>query len=504
MKLNLLITTDIHGHIFPSDYRSQTNDKNYGLARIATAIKKFKEKENVLIIDNGDAIQGTPLLTYANQNINTYQNPMAKAFNLLGYNYINLGNHDFNYGSHVLHKYIKENNAKLLTTNLTINGEKPGQTQIIKIENKKIALIGALTQYIPNWENPDDIKNMTFKSAYSHIKQEVKRIKDKVDIIIAVYHGGMEKDLETNIPTEKLTGKNEGSEISTIKELDILITGHQHRSINQYVNGTYITQTNKNATEFITLSIDLNTKEITSQIHQSKDYKIDKTFLNYFKDIEQDTQNWLDEPIGKLIDGDLLVKDVKKARLYKHPIVSLINQIQQDYTQADFSSFALFDDIVGLNETITMRDIVNTYPYPNSLVLKEVTGHDIKAMLEHSASYYMVENDEIIINPRYIYPKPQHYNYEMMDGLDYTINASNERGSKISKMMRHGKPFNLDKTYTLVVNNYRAQGGGHYEMIKNAKTIQEFPLQVMDVIYEYIKKKVHIKVNHRNNITIEM
>lgn len=501
MKLNLFVTTDIHGHIFPTNYTSRENIENLGFARISSAIKDFKAKDDYILLDNGDALQGTPLLTYAHQNYKKYKNPMAQAFNLLNYDYVNLGNHDFNYGSHILKKYFEELDATVLTQNFTINDEAPGKTEIIEIDGKKVALIGLLTQYIPKWEQPHHIENMKFYSAYDFLKDEIDRIREDVDFIIAMYHGGMERNLETGEPTEALTGENEGYEMSTLDGLDLLITGHQHRSFTQVVNDTFVTQSTKNAEEFVTISIDLETREIDAEIHNSSDYEIDEELLEHFSDIQEDTQVWLDEIIGTL-DRDLKVYDTDEARFNKHPIVSLINQIQMEKTGADLSSNAMFDGVSGFNQEITMRDIVNTYPYPNSLVLKEISGHKVKEMLELSARYYVIKGDEIAINPEYLWPKPQSYNYEMMDGLDYTIKVSNPVGSKIIDMKKDGKDFDLDHNYTLVVNNYRALGGGNFTMVSESPTIKEFPEEMGDIIYDYLKAHPVIKVNHHSNINI--
>ncbi len=150
MKMKILATTDLHGNIFPTNYTSRDNIESYGLARIASAIHSLRENNDILLVDNGDSFQGTPLLTFAHQNADSYMNPTAAAFNALKYDFINLGNHDFNYGPDILKKFISENKAPLLTSNVDIEGRQLGNTQIIEKGGKKIALIGVLTHYIPN------------------------------------------------------------------------------------------------------------------------------------------------------------------------------------------------------------------------------------------------------------------------------------------------------------------------------------------------------------------
>ncbi len=504
MKVKFLVTTDVHGNIFPSNYSSKDNIESYGLSRISTAIQEYRKNEDIILLDNGDSFQGTPLLTYAHQNSDRFENPTATAFNYLNYDYINLGNHDFNYGPHILKKFIKENKAEILTSNITIDKKKVGETKIIERNGKKIALVGLLTQYIPKWERPAYIEGMTFSSAYEHLELEVKNLRNKVDYIIALYHGGLERDPDSGEPTERLTGENEGYELCQIEGLDILITGHQHRSFVKTINNVLVTQSTFKAQEFVTIDLDLENGHKSAEIHSSSKYEVDHKMLELFTDLEEETQTWLDQEIGKIEQGDILIEDELDARINKHPLVSLLNQIQLDRSGAEISSVALFNGASGFKQVITMRDLVSTYLYPNTLVVKEMTGHAIKEMIEFSALYFVVENDKIVPNPAYVEPKPQHYNYDMLDGIEYTINVGNEKGKRVSDLRYQGKEMDLDRKYKVVVNNYRAMGGGNFHMVAESETIQEIQEEMVDVIANYFQKHPVVKINHQNNITVKI
>lgn len=502
MKLKLFVTTDVHGNIFPTNYSTKDNVENYGLARISTAIKEMRKDEDFLLLDNGDALQGTPFLTYAHQHRDEFKNPVASAYNDLGYDFINLGNHDFNYGPEVLKKYLKESNATLLTSNLTIDGKAPGSTQIIEKNGKKIALIGLLTQYIPKWERPSHIENMWFFSAYDHLKSEVERLKGNVDYIVAMYHGGLERDPDTAEPTERLTGENEGYQMTDIEGLDILITGHQHRSLVKRINDVLVTQSTFKAQEFVTIDLDLDSGESFAKIHKTSTYDIDQEFLEQFSELQEQTQNWLDQDIGVLEDGSIFIENELDARINKHPLVSLLNQVQLNRSGADISSVALFNGAQGFSKQITMRDLVSTYLYPNTLVVKKMSGHAIKEMIEFSALYFVVEDGKIVPNPRYVSPKPQHYNYDMLDGISYTINVGQEKGNRVSDLMIDNKPMDLDKYYEIVVNNYRAMGGGNYHMVAKSETVKDIQEEMVDIIMNYFLENPIVKVNHENNINV--
>ena len=502
-NIKIIATTDIHGNIFPTNYTSTDNVEPIGLSRIATAIALYRKSNDVLLLDNGDSFQGTPLLTYAHKFKGEQMNPIAQAFNSLNYDYINLGNHDFNYGKESLVKFIKENKAPLLTSNITIDGKAPGQTQIIEKHGKKIALIGVLTQYIPNWERPSHIEDMTFNNAYESLKEEVNRVRDSVDFVIAMYHGGLERDPKTGEPTERLTGENQGYEMSAIEGIDLLITGHQHRSLIETLNGTLITQTTLKGEEFAVIDLNLETGEMHAQIVQSKDFQADPALLEPFQEMNNETQAWLDEVVGVLDGYELKIEDEFDARLNKHPLISLVNQVQMDRSGAQLASTAMFNGTVGFNQNITMRDLVNTYLYPNTIVVKEMSGKALKEMAEFSANYFaLTDNGDIYYSPEFDYPKPQHYNYDMIDGVDYTIKVSNPRGSRIIKMTYQGKDVKDDDSFTMSVNNYRAMGGGNFTMVKDAPVVKEIQEDMVETIMEYFIKNNPVKLNHKDNITV--
>ncbi|MBR0477911.1 MAG: bifunctional metallophosphatase/5'-nucleotidase, partial [Solobacterium sp.] len=109
-----------------------------------------------------------------------------------------------------------------------------------------------------HWEPEEHIRNMEFKSAVETAVKTVDLLKhlEKPDYIICVYHGGFERDLVTNAPTENLTGENEGSAIlNQVPGIDVLITGHQHVAYAGTRNGIVYTQTHDKAAQLACVDI---------------------------------------------------------------------------------------------------------------------------------------------------------------------------------------------------------------------------------------------------------
>ena len=112
-NLKIYFTSDMHGYLYPTNYIDK-EPKNIGLINM---INDFKKDGNTLIMDAGDTIQGSPLTYYlSGQKFNIH--PIADIMNSAGYDFITLGNHDFNYGLLYLRKYLRTLNAKCLSANV--------------------------------------------------------------------------------------------------------------------------------------------------------------------------------------------------------------------------------------------------------------------------------------------------------------------------------------------------------------------------------------------------
>ena len=127
-RLTVLATTDVHGNALSWDYYADRpfEDHEVGLAKLATVVERRRAElgwDAVVLVDNGDTLQGTPLDTYFAQQEPIVEtgaiHPMAAAFNAMRYDVVNLGNHEFNYGFAHLHRWDTQLDASLLGTNVS-------------------------------------------------------------------------------------------------------------------------------------------------------------------------------------------------------------------------------------------------------------------------------------------------------------------------------------------------------------------------------------------------
>jgi 2',3'-cyclic-nucleotide 2'-phosphodiesterase (5'-nucleotidase family) len=135
-------------------------------------------------------------------------------------------------------------------------------------------------------------------------------------------------------------------------------------------------------------------------------------------------------------------------------LLDLINDVQLFYTGADIASAATFTSSMNLTAGDFMKkDVAYIYKYPNTLMGVNITGENLKAYMEWSASYYntyhsgdlTVSFDENI----------RGYNYDMFSGIDYEIDISQEPGSRIVNLTLDGAEIVDDQIYKLAINNYR-------------------------------------------------
>lgn len=515
-RITILETSDLHGNMLPIQYANNQRS-HVGLAKVGTLIAEERKKEaNVIVIDNGDLIQGTPFAYHHARLDNDPMDPMVLALNYLSYDAAVLGNHEFNYGLHVLRKAVQESQFPWLCANIVdAESGEPflGKSYIIKQmpDGIRVGILGLTTPYIPNWENPEHITGLKFEDAVETAKKWVKVLKEQeyVDVVIVSYHGGFERHLTTGEQTEPLTGENQGYQLCMeVKGIDVLLTGHQHRSIaGVEINGVIIVQPGTAGVTLGKVGIELShvdgkwridTKR--SELLSVANVGADKELLDLVSTYESKTQEWLDQPIGKL-SGDMLVKDPMQIRLKDNALIEFINRVQMELSGASISNTALFDNVSpGFPSDITMRDIVSNYIYPNTLKVIRISGQDIKDALEQSAEYFeLIPTGEVQVSSNFRDPKPQHYNYDMWEGISYRLNISRPVGMRVVQLDYEGNPLDLEASYDVVMNNYRAAGGGNYAMFKDKPVIRDIPTDVAELLAGYIMERGTIEASVNEN-----
>ena len=523
-KIRIISTSDVHGKVMPHSY-ADGHALNVGFAKLAVLIERLMTEEGIsesILIDNGDTLDGSPLQSFYFRNAEISEDkssdngrdnnsamafehqgsPVSIAMKLMEYDYINIGNHDFDYGMDKLQKHIDATGAKCVNLNIGYNYD------IREIGGVKIAIFGMLTHFTPKWESDDKLGGAIFPDAFTLAKETVDVIKrdEKPDYIICCYHGGLERNPETCEETCKANGENQGYKmLSEIDGIDILIMGHQHTISAGVYNGKAYSQPGVDGNYISVIDLDIESGKLDARLVSLAEENPTASIriVEAIKPYEESCQKWLDMPLGKS-KIDMRIIDEDDARLNKSQFITFINKVQMERLGGDISASSLFLGATGLGETITMRDLVSSYAFPNTLVKKRITGRVLREYIEKTLEFWDVDDDKIIIADDYLHPIPQHFNYDIFDGIEYEAEISRPRGMRLMSLTKDGNPIADDDEHEIVLNNYRAAGGGDYPMLAELETLDEDLTNMVDVLAEYIEENGEIDFEPVYNVNIRV
>ncbi len=492
-KLTIYFTSDIHGYFAPTDYANNCRAAS-GLANCAA---NFTHDRNTLILDGGDTLQGSPFTYWLYSRTEEKSLIPARLMTLAGCDFFTLGNHDFNYGPTELERYIEAMDARCLCANVQgLRGVE--RCAVVTLENGlRVGLTGVTSQFVPKWEKKENIAGLTFTDAFEAARDILAELKtQKVDITICLYHGGFENDVDTGRPLSK-TLENEGWRMCQELDYDILLTGHQHMPFaDKCVNGTFTCQPPDKARQYIKMDVTVDDGKVMakSELCPAGDVT-PEAFKELLEPLEAETAKFLDTPLGHL-DRDLRPSTPLKRALKGSLIANFYNQVQLEASGADISCTCLANTMRGFSENITVRDIVASYVFPNTLKTIMVDRAVLKKALERSADYYAIdENGEVCVSDSFLHPIVAHFNYDFITGIEATIDLHRAPGERVTSIRWHGEELPEDKTLTMCLNDYRASGAGGYDFYADCELVREQPDDIAELIINYVDRHRDIVVD---------
>lgn len=511
VQITILGTTDLHGNINPIDYYTNKPD-NRGLAKVATLIKRIRgEQPNVLLIDSGDTIQGSPLESFHSRKNNQPPDPMMLVMNTLKYDAMTVGNHEYNFGLKVLEKARQEAQFPWLSANTyeTRTGKTHYQPYLIRdVAGVKIGILGLTTPGIPNWDNPPNYAGLEFHNPIPEAMKwvAVLRGKEKVDVVVVAMHMGLGEDLRTGeVSPGQVPHENDAVQIAKqVPGIDVIFMGHTHRDVpSLYINGVLITQANAWGRHLARADMYLEKSTSGWRVYAKAARTIptddrveaDPEVVKLAEPYDRETQAWLGRTIGESA-ADLSAKD---ARFRDTAILDLIQKVQLEAGNADVSMVASFNSEARIAKgPVSVRDIAGLYVYENTLAVLEVTGQQLKAALEHSAEYFKTYVPGKPITEQ-INEKIPSYNFDIAEGVNYELDISKPIGQRIQNLTFKGQPVKPDQKFRLATNNYRVNGGGGYEMYKAAPVVYRSSEEIRELIIDWLEKHKTVPIEPNNN-----
>lgn len=483
IDLKFIETSDVHGSFFPYDFINR-KPKAGSLARVATYVNQLRSQhgENVILLDNGDILQGQPVNYYSNYVDTTSANIAAQVVNYLRYDAQTIGNHDVETGHRVYDKWVSATHCPILGANvIDTKTNKPylKPYTILKRGGARIAIIGLLTPAIPNWLGENLWSGLRFEEMVSSARQWMRVVKEqeKADIVIGLFHSGKDGGITT--PHYK-----EDAALAVAREVpgfDVVFFGHDHTRYADAVTnseGKLVACLDPANNAMSVAQADLQlvkkkghwcVKESQWKLVDVADLPVDNDFVDHFSAFNETVKAYANRVIGTF-ENTISTRD---SYFGNSAFNDLILNLELSITKADvaFNAPVSFDVAIKKGP-VRVADMFNLYKYENQLFVMRLTGKEIRKALEMSYDLWVntmtSPNDHLLLldsqtrgDQQRLGFKNFSFNFDSAAGIDYEVDVTKPNGQKVKVLkMSNGEPFDENKYYKVAVNSYRANGGG--------------------------------------------
>jgi 2',3'-cyclic-nucleotide 2'-phosphodiesterase/3'-nucleotidase len=504
VTVTVLATTDLHGNLVPVDYVTGRPAPR-GLAKIATLIREARAgNANTLLIDCGDTIQGTPLEDVY-QSIartgadpaghkpaaNLVGDPMMRAMNLLAFDAMTVGNHEYNAGLANLARARQDAKFPWISANTTVargGAEREFAGYVVKtVGGVKVAVIGITTPVIPMWERAENLGAYRFAPPVDAVRGAVARLRreERPDVIVVAAHSGLGRNLKTGAPEEP--AENVVYQLAEqAPDLDAIVFGHSHAQLEgQLVGNVLLVQPKNGGASLGRIDFTLERRAAGGWTVVSKQSRLIPVtadtaaapdLMAMAKPYEAAAERYLDTPVA------VSARELSAARGREEDtaVVDLVQRVQLFYSRADVSFTALFNPEVRIPQgQVTVRQIAALYPYDNELFAIEGTGKMVKDALENAARFFSGNG-------------MPGFNYDMAEGVEYEIDRSRPEGDRIRNLRWRDKALAPDQKLRIAINSYRAGASGGYSMFRGAKVAWRSGEGIRELVIRYYTERKSI------------
>jgi 5'-nucleotidase len=473
-KLTIVHVNDVHGLLKYDDY-----NKAIGFGRLKAKVEELRaQNPNLLFVNAGDTLHGEVDVNLSQGEI------MVNMMNLMGFDVMTPGNHDFNYGYDRLLELKGMAKFPILGANIVkeADGTSDFDPYIIKeFENGlKVGIFGISTEETKFKSHPNNTIGIEFKDGIEVAKEVVAELKEKeVDLIVGLVHLGIDG---TTLTTSKAIAEN-------VEGIDLIIDGHSHEELNETIGETLLVQSGSHLKNIGVVEIEIVDGKVNKEaklidFESAKEIVPDEAIEAEIAKIAEINAPKKAEVVGKtLVD---LNGERANVRTGETTLGNLITDAMRTSTGADIA----FTNGGGIRASIPAGDvtfghIITSFPFTNTLAVIEVTGSELMDALEHGVD---------------LYPE-QAGHFPHVSGMTYKFDADKEVGQRIVEVTVGGEPLDLEATYRVVTNDFMAAGGDGYTMFEGKPFVAEGGL-LSDVLVDYIKELGEVNPKVEGRITV--
>ena len=483
VEIRVIQTSDVHGCFFPYDFIAR-KPKEGSMARVCSYVNWLRSDygDRLLLLDNGDILQGQPTCYYCNYVKPHMPNVAAEVVNYMRYDAQTIGNHDVETGHAVYDKWIGEVECPMLGANIvdTQTGKPYVEPYAIFVrDGVKIAVLGMLTPAIPYWLNEELWSGMRFEEMVGSCQKWMDRLRnvEHPDVVIGLFHSGLDGGIKTAQYQEDAAAKV----AQMVEGFDLIVYGHDHAKyegtvksaqgkdvlmLNPSSNALYVADARISVTKQGGKLID---KKVEGKLVDIRQEQPDPAFVSRFQASTDSVSAYVNRTIGTFTN------DIHSRDCYFGPSAfsDFIHDLQLKITGADISFNAplTYDAHIPAGP-VRVSDMFSLYRYENQIYVLRMTGREVRDFLELSYNRWVntmqTPDDHIMRLSPYTSQGQQRmrftnlaFNFDSAAGIDYEVDVTKPDGQKVRILgMSNGQPFDEDKWYNVVMNSYRGNGGG--------------------------------------------
>lgn len=529
-RIRILATTDIHGHLLPYDYIKDQATQGDGLAGLASLIALARAQAEaahmpVLLLDNGDTFQGTPLASYLAELEVGPDHPIVTSLNYLEYDALGLGNHDLDHGLPYLKAIAQELNMPIVNSNLRdidLGPLRPNLLLTIPLgpdapSPLTIGILSVLPIQSAAWNSHHLGLSATIDDPADTIAEQASELRSAgADLIVVLAHMGV--GLIDGTSSDSLAAQG----LVPSQHIDALVLGHTHRRLpssdyvdragvdiaDSTVGGVPAVMAGHAGSDLAVMDLELAFDADDGwRIHQhtcnlrpnTVEVAPDSTICTLADAQHMSVNSLLQNPVA------IIPRDVHSyfSLVTPAPTQCLIARAHSNiirYALAGTADAALpilataaahgaggrdgLGNYVHIPKgQVLLRHVAGMIPFANQTVAIHITGAQISVWLEHAA---LVFNTLSADTPQQMLVNNDvpAFQFDTIFGLTYQINPTAAPFTRVSQISYDGVPINAAKQFVLATTQFRVAGGGGYVPISASRIITTSDQPVQDALID--------------------